>query len=59
MKQLRYFKSGSPTCIDLINTNQESLLMKSCIFESGLSDYHKIIITILRKTKYKRNPKTT
>lgn len=40
VKQPQCFKWVSPTYIELIHTNQKSLLMKSCTFESGLSDYH-------------------
>ena len=44
------YKSINPTCIDLILTNKKNHFMKSAMFETGLSDHHKLIATILRKT---------
>ena len=51
------YKSMNPTCIDLILTNKKNHFMKSTTFETGLSDYHKLITTILRKTISKGNSK--
>ena len=51
------YKSINPTWIDLILTNKKNHFMKSTTFETGLSDRHKLIITILRKTISKRNSK--
>ena len=56
IKEPTCFKSTAPTTIDLIVTNQKSLFMKSSAYESGLSDFHKLITTILRKSITKRNP---
>ena len=47
----------SPTSIDLILTNKKDLFMKSPTFETGISDFHKLITTILRKTISKGNAK--
>ena len=44
------YKSTNPSCIDLILTNKKNHFMKSATFETGLSDHHKLITTILRKT---------
>ena len=44
------YKSSSPTCIDLILTNKKNIFMKSTTFETGMSDFHKLKTTILRKT---------
>ena len=38
--------------------NQKSLFIKPFTFKSGLSNYHKVLTTILRKTLCKVNPKT-
>ena len=51
------YKSINPTCIDLILTNKKNHFMKSATFETGLSDYHKLITTILRKNISKGNSK--
>ena len=51
------YKSINPTCIDLILTNKKNHFMKSTTFETGLSDHHKLITTILRKTISKSNSK--
>ena len=51
------YKSINPTCIDLILTNKKNHFMKSATFETGLSDHHKLITTILRKTISKGNSK--
>ena len=40
-----------------IVTNQRSLFMKSSAYESGLSDFHKLTTTILRKSITRGNPK--
>ena len=51
------YKSINPTCIDLILTNKKKHFMKSATFETGLSDHHRLITTILRKTISKGNSK--
>ena len=51
------YKSENPTCIDLILTKKKNDFMKSTTFETGLSDRHKLITTILRKTISKGNSK--
>ena len=51
------YKSINPTWIDLILTNKKNHFIRSTTFETGLSDRHKLIITILRKTISKRNSK--
>ena len=37
------YQSHNPTCIDNILTNQKALFKLSKIFETGLSDHHKLI----------------
>ena len=51
------YKSVNPTCIYLTLTNKKNHFMKSATFETGLSDHHKLITTILRKTISKGNSK--
>ena len=41
------FKSINPTCIDNVLTNKKTRFMKTLTFETGLSDHHKLIGTML------------
>ena len=50
------FKSDTPSCIDLILTNQSQLLMKTSTFETGISDFHALITSIMKMTYTKGNP---
>ena len=52
-----YKSLSSPTCNDLILTNKKNLFMKSSTVETGMSDFHKLTTTILRKTISKGNAK--
>ena len=49
------YKSINPTCIDLILNNKKNHFMKSATLETGLSDHHKLVATILRKLISKGN----
>ena len=49
------YKSINTTCIDLILTNKKNHFMKSITLKTDLSDDHKLIKTILRKTISKGN----
>ena len=51
------FKNINPTCIDNFLTNKRTRFMKTLTFETGLSDHHKIIGTMLRSTFAKGKPK--
>ena len=44
-----------PTCIDLILTNKLRNFQNSSIIESGLSDFHKFTVTVL-KTSFRKMP---
>ena len=46
----------NPTCIDLIMTNSPSSFQNSLCFETGVSDYHKLIVTVLRGSYRKLAP---
>ena len=52
-----YFKSINPTCIDNFLTNKKTRFMKTLTFETGVSDHHKLIGTMLRSTFAKGKPK--
>ena len=45
--------SENPTCIDLILTNHKKSFQNSKLIETGLSDFHKLTVTVL-KTFYKK-----
>ena len=51
------FKSINPTCIDNFLTNKKTRFMKTLTFETGVSDHHKLIGTMLRSTFAKGKPK--
>ena len=45
----------NPSCIDLMLTNAPKSFQNSCTIETGLSDFHKMTITVM-KTKYEKLP---
>ena len=51
------FKSDSPRCIDLISTNTKSSFQATTTIETGLSDVHTMIVTVLKGGDGKRGPK--
>ena len=53
-KATRYKHQDKRTCIDLILTNCPRSLQKSCLIETGLSDFHKMVVTVM-KTFYRKN----
>lgn len=56
VKEPTCFKSTeNPTLIDLILTNKSQYFQKTRVIESGLSDFHKMVLTVM-KTKYKNQP---
>ena len=59
IKEPTCFKNiNNPTCIDLILTNQETHFQNSTTIESGLSDFHKMVVTVLKTSFQKRSPTT-
>ena len=46
-----------PTSIDLMLTNSYRSFQNSCAIETGLSDFHKMIVTILKTYFQKKEPK--
>ena len=58
IKQKTCFKNPeNPTCIDLILTNSPRSFQNSSVFETGLSDFHKLTITVLKQYFPKLKPK--
>ena len=48
-----YKNPDKPTCINLILTNCPGSFQNSCAIETGLSDFHKMIVTVM-KTSYQK-----
>ena len=47
------FKSPDKLCIDLVLTKNLRSSQNSCAIETGLSDFHKLVVTVMRTT-YKK-----
>ena len=43
-----YKNPNNPSCIDLILTNQSRKFKNSCVFDNGLSDFHRLVLTSFR-----------
>ena len=52
-----YKNPNKPTCIDLILKNCPGSFRNSCVIEKGLSDFHKMIVTVMRTSYRKIEPK--
>ena len=48
----------NPVCIDLILTNVPRSFQSTCVVETGLSDFHLMTLTVMRKSFKKYQPKT-
>ena len=58
VKQKTCFKNPeNPSCIDLILTNSPRSFQNSNVFETGLSDFHKLTTTVLKQYFPKLKPK--
>ena len=47
----------NPSCIDLILTNSPYSFQNSCVIETGLSDFHKMTVSVMKTTFKKLKPK--
>ena len=45
----------NPTCIDLMLTNRMTYFQNTRTIETGLSDFHKMTVTVM-KTNFKKHP---
>ena len=43
-----YKNTSKPTCIDLVFTNFPKSLQQTHLIETGLSDFHKLTLTVLK-----------
>ena len=58
VKDKTCFKSlNNPSCIDLFLTNFPSSFQNTCTVTTGLSDFHKMVITVTKMTFHKNPPK--
>ena len=46
----------NPSCIDLVLTNNSRSFLKSSVVETGLSDFHRLTITIMKTNFSKQTP---
>ena len=57
VKDFTCFKSiTNPSCIDLVLTNKSRSFLKSSVIETGLSDFHRLTITIINTNFQKQTP---
>ena len=57
-KEPTCFKNpNNPSCIDLFLTNTIRSFQETQVFETGLSDFHKLVVTVLKSTFPKSPPK--
>ena len=49
-------QSSTPSCVGLTLTNRKSLFKLSNTFETGLSDHHKLVCTVLKSGGFKGAP---
>ena len=47
----------NPSCIDLILTISPYSFQNSCVIETGLSDFHKMIVSAMKTTFQKLKPR--
>ena len=60
VKEPTCFKNPeNPSCIDLFITNSSTSFMKTTTITTGLSDFHKLIVTVMRTTFPKSEPHHT
>ena len=57
IKEKTCFKNPeNPTCIDLILTNRPRSFQDSTVVETGLSDFHKMCVTVMKMYHCKQRP---
>ena len=52
-----YKNPDKPSCIDFILTNVPRMFQSTCVIETGLSDFHLMTVTVMRKTFKKVRPR--
>ena len=56
IKKPTFYQSNTPSCIDLILSNRESLFRLSNTFETGASDHHKLVFTVPKSGSFEIAP---
>ena len=58
VKKPTCFKNiAKPSCIDLILTNKPLCFQHTSVIEAGLSDFHKLTVTVFKSSFHKKEPK--
>ena len=58
IKEPTCFKNPvNPTCTDLILTNSYRSFQNSCAIKTGLSDFHRLLVTVIKAYFQKQKPK--
>ena len=58
-KEPTCFKNpNNPSCIDLFLTNRSRYFQNTSTIETGISDFHKLVVTVLKMFYKKQKPKT-
>ena len=52
-----YKNPNKPSCIDLMLTNKPRSFKHSCVIKTGLSDFHRMIVTVMKATFEKLQPR--
>ena len=52
-----YENPEKPSCIDLLLTNRPNSFQNSSVVETGLSDFHKMVVTVMKTTFEKLKPR--
>ena len=52
-----YKNPDKPTCIDLILTNCPGSFQNCCVIETSLSVFHKMIVTVMKTSSRKTEPR--
>ena len=60
IKEPTYYKNpDNQSCIDLILTNSPRSFQGSCLVKTGLSDFHRMVVPIMKTTFQRWSPKIT
>ena len=50
---------NNPSCIDLFLTNRQQYFQQTCAIETGISDFHKMVVTVMNTHYKKQKPFNT
>ena len=53
----RFKNPVNPTCIDLMLTNSHKSFQNACAIETGLSDFHRMVVTVMKAYFQEQKPK--